>query len=180
MLLHRPADVARLMRPQDVGRHALRLGREQGFDLVHRADQALLLARGQRAQHLRHVAARAGIELGEPLLPDLGQAEEVLPRIEVGGLPLHEPPLLEGLQDAAEIAGIEAKMLGEVRRRHGLAVRQLVDDPCFGQRELAAVIALVQDADLARVEAREAAHRLHAGCLLLHPCLPGDRYDCRR
>jgi len=103
-----------------------------------------------------------------------------LPRIDVRRLALDDAAFQETLEEAAEVAGIDPEILGEIGRGRRLAMRQLVDDPRLGQRELAAVIALVQHADLARVEPRKAPHCLDAQGLLLHASLSGKPHSCRR
>src|SRR5262249_47418741 len=76
-----------------------------------------------------------------------------------------EPALVEPTDDAAQVAGIEAELAAQLTRRHRVTVRQLVEHAALGQRERTGEIALVEQADLLRVETVEAPHRGHP---LLH------------
>ena len=106
------------------------------------------------------MGARAGVDLGERGFALLGERQNGLAAIGLGRAAHEVAALLEALQHATEIAGIEVQLSGQLGRRGGLVMRELVDDAALGQRERAAEQALVQHADPARVEAREAAHGL--------------------
>ena len=54
---------------------------------------------------------------------------------------------------------VEIEVGGELARRHGLAMRQLVEHARFGQGKARVHQAFLQQAELSRVEAREAPHR---------------------
>jgi hypothetical protein len=58
----------------------------------------------------------------------------------------------EALQHAAQVTRIQTELLSELRRRRVLALRKLVKDPTFGQRQRAAEQSCFQDPDLAGVE----------------------------
>ena len=58
-----------------------------------------------------------------------------------------------------EIAVVEVEIGRELARRHLLAMRQLVEHARLGEREARVHQALLQQAELARVEARKAPHR---------------------
>ena len=66
---------------------------------------------------------------------------------------------LEPAQDAAEVAGVEAEVLGELGRGRLRPVGELVEHAAFGERERALQQPFLQHADALRVEAREAPHR---------------------
>ena len=70
-----------------------------------------------------------------------------------------QPLLAEAAQDAAQIPVVEIEVGGELARGHVLAMRQLVEHARLGEREARVHQALLQQAELARVEAREAPHR---------------------
>ena len=72
---------------------------------------------------------------------------------------LQQAVLAEAAQDAAEIAVVEVEIGRERARRHLLAMRELVEHARLGEREARVHQALLQQAELARVEAGEAPHR---------------------
>src|SRR6185437_14101648 len=63
----------------------------------------------------------------------------------------------ESPQQAAQVAGVEGKLDGQFARGRVLALRELVDDAGFGQRQAAIVQALAQNPDSTGVEAAEAS-----------------------
>ena len=67
--------------------------------------------------------------------------------------------LFEIAQDAAQIAGVEIERAADVVCGRGLVVGELVEHPHLAERIGAVEIGFAQDADLARVEAIEAAYR---------------------
>ena len=71
----------------------------------------------------------------------------------------YRPTYLESLEDAAEIAGIETEFSGDIGRGRLVAPADFVEDARFGEREHAAAIAFLQNADTPRVEAVELADR---------------------
>ena len=149
-----------LMAAQDVGHAALRRIAQQARDGRQRFDQARLIVGAERVEQAADLGARAGVDRGERRLALLREGEDGLAAIVLRRLPHHVAALLEALEHPAEIARIEVELAGELACRRGLVMRQLVDDAALGQRERAVQQALAQHADPARVEAREAAHRL--------------------
>ncbi len=82
-----------------------------------------------------------------------------------------QPTLFEIAQQAAEIAGVEIERASNVASGEPIALRQLVEHPHFAERIGAVEIGFPQDADLARIEAVEAADC--CDCLLA--CHAGGR-----
>jgi hypothetical protein len=74
---------------------------------------------------------------------------------------------------AAEVAGVERQLAPEVGRRRRLPLRDLVQHPHLGQGVAAALQGLVEQAELARAEAAEAAQRRHGvfGLARSHPAI---------
>ena len=64
--------------------------------------------------------------------------------------------LFKSAQDAAEVAGVESKLLAEFGGGGLLAVRDFVEHAQFGEREWALEQPFAQHANLARVKAVEA------------------------
>jgi hypothetical protein len=102
---------------------------------------------------------RAAIEFRERLTALRGQAELILPPILRHGLAGEQPVLVELLDDAAEVAGIQAQFQSDALRGRALAMGKFVQHPRLAQRERAFEQLLVEDAELARIEAGERAHR---------------------
>ena len=81
--------------------------------------------------------------------------------------------LLQGAQQAAQVAGVEVEVARQLGGGGPAAVGELPEQARLGQREAGVGELLVQDADAPRVEAVEAAdrrgarigQRLHAGNL---------------
>jgi hypothetical protein len=76
--------------------------------------------------------------------------------------PVKEATPFEAPQDATQIAGVHLQLLADLGRGEPVAVRELVEDARLGQGERAVEVALVQQADLPRVETVEAPHGRHA------------------
>ena len=116
-------------------------------------------AAGKAAEHRADLVARARVQRRERVVAPAGQGEEALPAVGLRAGALEQPALLEAAQDAAQIARIEPELSPERARGDGVLMRELVEDAPLGQGERAGQIALVQEADLPRVEAIEPPHR---------------------
>jgi hypothetical protein len=92
------------------------------------------------------------------LPPARRDRQQALPRVGLGALADDQPARLEAAQDAAQVAGIEAEILGEFGRGRPVAMDDLVEHPRFGERERALQPAFLQHADALGVEAVEAPH----------------------
>ena len=79
-----------------------------------------------------------------------------MPSILLGRPARDQALVLEGLQDAAEIARVEPECLAELRCDDPVPVRDFVDNAPLGQGEGAVEKPFVQYADPPRVEPREA------------------------
>src|SRR5204863_521896 len=75
-----------------------------------------------------------------------------------GPRPADEAALLEGAQDAAQIARVEAEVPAQLGRRRPILMRQLVEHAHFRKREGALEITLVEQADLPGIEPIEPTH----------------------
>jgi hypothetical protein len=64
---------------------------------------------------------------------------------------------LECAQGATQVAAIETERLADLAGGGIVAMRQLVEDARFGEREVAPEVAVAEGADVARVEAVEVA-----------------------
>ncbi len=90
-----------------------------------------------------------------------------LPRVGRRRLAHDEAAPLEIAQYAAQIAGVEIERAADPARRHRAALRDLVKEARLAERIGAVEIGFAQHADLARVEAVEAAHRGDAALQVL-------------
>ncbi len=86
-----------------------------------------------------------------------------MPAVILRALLREQPFVGEAAQDAAEIAVIEVERGGEFARGHLLAMRQLIEHAPFGEGKAGVNQPLLQQSELARVEARKAAHSRDAG-----------------
>src|ERR1700730_4308241 len=85
-----------------------------------------------------------------------------LPPLRFGGGALEHHALLEETEDPAQVARIQPQLPSELGGGGSLAMRELVEHAHLAQRELALEVALLEEADLASVEAIEAPHGGHA------------------
>ncbi len=85
-----------------------------------------------------------------------------LPGVAGGGLAPDQPALFEIAQHARQIAGIEIERAADRACGGRIAAGDLVEHACFAERVGAVEKGFAQHADLARVEAIEAAHRRDA------------------
>jgi hypothetical protein len=135
---------------------------------AHGVHDAAPLGRRQVPKHDGHFVACQLLERRKCGLPASGQGKMRLTRVGVRGRPRDEPAALEALQDAAQIPAVEFQDLRHVgggrldrARRSGIAVvPDLKEHAPFGQRKRALEQLLLQHANLARVEAIEAANRV--------------------
>src|SRR3989442_4102098 len=81
---------------------------------------------GQRRQHRTRRVARARIEHGERLAALGGEAQEALPAVVRRAPCPEQAAALQALQQAAEIAEVEAEVPAQGARRGLPALRQLV------------------------------------------------------
>ena len=162
MALDDPAHVAGLRGAQEVGPVVLGRRREQRFDGVHRLDETRPGVHREPLEHRADLRAGAGVQPGEGGRAARRKPQQGLAAVRVGGSLLDQPALTEGPEDAAQVAGVEPQLLAQVRRRGLLDVRELVERARCGQGKRTGEEMLLQDADLARVETIEPAHRLHA------------------
>ena len=127
------------------------------LDRAHRIEHALALWRRERCEDRAHLLLRAFVERGERAAARSGQREHVAPRIVLGSR-AREPALgAEALENAAEIALVEAERAGKLGGADAAMVRELVHHAHFGQRKRTFEQALVEHADALRVEAVEAS-----------------------
>src|SRR6185312_6494032 len=100
-----------------------------------RFGQATAVNVGQRRQHRRDLLMRSLVEPGEGLPSLGGEAELVLTAVARQGLSRDQPLLVEILDDAAEIAGVEPELDPDLLRGEVLAMRELVEHARLAQRE---------------------------------------------
>src|SRR5262245_2421880 len=158
MTVHDPAHVARLMGAKDVGRLPLGPGAEDALDRVHRLHQPDLLRDGEGGDDLPDLLMGPPLERGERGLAPRGEAKVALAAVGLRPCPADQAALLEALEDAAQIARVEAELAAQPRCRGPVLVRQLIEHAHLAQREGALEVALFEQADLPRVEAVEAPH----------------------
>src|SRR6185312_7404569 len=87
----------------------------------------------------------------------------------VGALAGDELPAAEVAEDAAQVAGVEVELAGELRGACGMAVGELVQHANRGEGEVAAEVRFIENVDAARIESIESADgvdgvRCGAGC----------------
>ena len=103
--------------------------------------------------------ARAGVEWRERLSAGRGQRQPALPRVARHRLAPQQPAALKAAQDTTQVTGIDAQIAGDFGSGRLVAPGELVQHAGFRQRERAFQQALLQYADLLRVEAVEAPYR---------------------
>ena len=165
--MNHPADVARLMRPQEVRcvvpTVVLRRIAQQRRNRAHRLVPARLPGSGQPAEHCADLGARARVERRERAPPVLGQRQRLASSVRGGSLLVHQTALLEAAKNAAQVAFVEREPRGEHRGRRRFArggpVRELVEHAHARQGERAVEQVLAQHADPLRIEAIESPHR---------------------
>src|SRR6478752_1685061 len=74
----------------------------------------------------------------------------------------------KGCEHSAQVAGIERECRGDFGRGRIVAMRELVEDPDFSEREAAVDVRIAQGADASRVEAVEIPDRLGVVIELAH------------
>ena len=132
---------------------------EQPFDGGHRRDQPVAVAVPQRRQHGADIVLHAAFELGEGLASLGGQREPVLPAVRRQRLAGDQAVFVEFLDDAAEVAGIEAEFDPDLLGGQLFPVRQFVQHPRLAQRERAFQQLLIEHAELAGIEPVESPDR---------------------
>jgi hypothetical protein len=126
---------------------------EQSLDLTHGAKESPSLALREPGQKLRDLLARGSVQRRERGPAGLGQIEKRPTTILGRRRTAQETRRLEPLQDAAQVARIHAEIPDQVAGAHFRPRRQFIEHARFGERESAVEKALVQEVDLARVEA---------------------------
>src|SRR5262249_19618603 len=79
--------------------------------------------------------------------------------VPLGRLPRDIAAHFKATQDAAQVAGIEAKVLGNLGRGRLVAMDDLIEDARLGERELALVDTFLQQPDALGVETIESPDR---------------------
>src|SRR5215510_4334114 len=102
------------------------------------------------------------VEFGERFPPFPSQPYETLAAVRFRRLSGDQPTLLESGKQAAEITRVKPQLAAHLGRRRLFTMRQLVNNPGLGQRELAFQYMLAQQADLLSVKPIEAPHRFDA------------------
>ena len=154
-----PAEIAGLRFAQDDVALRCSLRRHHGLDRAHRGDEIILLGRGQPAEQGADLLHGPRFERIEGLASARCQRQDALPTIVGRDVLADQPALVEPAQDAAEVAGIEAEIATDLGRGGAAALPDLVQHARLGQRERAVEPAVLQHAEILRVEAVEAAHR---------------------
>src|SRR5262249_47192021 len=126
-------------------------------DRRHRMHDGLALPVIEYPEQVGDFTARAAVEFGKGGAAFCGQRQLAGTAVGLGWPSGHDLAALQGLQRAAEEAGVEAKRASQVGRGAALALRDLVDDAGFLQRPRTAQELWFDDAQLARVEAVEAS-----------------------
>jgi len=106
----------------------------------------------QRAQQRRDLVPRARVDRREHIAAPVRQGKDDLSAIALRGMLSNDTVGRKALQHTAQVTRIQTELLHELGRRAALALRQLVKDPTFGQRQRTAEQPFLQDADLAGVE----------------------------
>ena len=163
MAMDDPAEIAGPMRPQDIGDGRDKALAQQGLDVSHILDQALLGRGRECAQHGDDLVLGAMVERSEGGAAQRGQGQQALAGVQRAGGALDQTALLEALEQAAEIAGIEAEVADERARGRIFPMGQLVEDAGLGQGEGALEQPLLEHADAPGIEAVEAPDGSDAG-----------------
>src|SRR5262249_10183140 len=121
------------------------------------------IAARELPQHRRHVGVCLLVEVRECGLSRPRERQVGPSSIRVRAGPANDAALVETADHTAQVPGVETELSTDVGGRRLFGMRDLVEHPRFGERELTAEPALLQDADLLRVEAIEAADGLDAG-----------------
>ena len=158
-----PAEVAMSGRAQGVSRRNRRVAREQGLDRLHRADQLRLPGGIELCQHRRDGVLRSLFRRRIDFAALRGQRKVALPCVGLRRFSADQAFLLEIAQQARQVPGVEIERADNVAGGQVVAFRQFVQHAHFAERVGAVEIVFAQDADLPRVEAVEAAHRIDAG-----------------
>src|SRR6185369_8066203 len=83
----------------------------------------------------------------------------------------------KGREHSAQVAGIERECGGDFGRSRIVAMRELVEDPDFSEREVAVHVRIAEGADARRVEAVEIPDRLGVVIELAHETSLGPIVD---
>src|SRR5260370_11483103 len=131
-----PADVARLVRAEDVGEFGLFASHaEQAFNPLQRGNQLRLVGSRQRAQKRGDLVARPRVYRREHLAAAVGQGKDDLSAIALRRMLGDDTLGREALQHAAQVTRIQTEPLRQFGCCGVLALRKLVKDPTFGQRQ---------------------------------------------
>ncbi len=154
-----PADVAGAVAAQEEARRLLRRRLQRLLDRRHRLHDRGALCGIETGEQPADLVARAALELGGGGAALGGQRQLVDAAVVFGWLARHDLAPLQALQGPAQEAGVEPEIAGQIGGGAGGAVRDLVDDARFLQREGTVQQLRLDDAELAGVEAAEAADR---------------------
>src|SRR5262249_34760161 len=111
----------------------------------------------ERRQGCPHLLLRAPVKRSKYLLAVRGQPQMLATRVLRGGLPRNQLTGLESLEDAAQVALVDAEFLRQLARGDTGAVSYLVHHPYFRQGIRAIEQTRAQHADPARVITVEGA-----------------------
>jgi hypothetical protein len=147
------------------GDHGVPGPAERCVNQVHGVHDAPTLGGREGSQQDGHLLSRQLLQRRERGLSARAEGEMRLACVGVRRRACDKPPLFEALEDAAQVAAVDIQRPCEVDSRRcrgaghpGVAViPDLVEHTPFGQRERAVEEFLLQHANLARVEAVEAA-----------------------
>lgn len=152
-----PTHVARLMGAEKVRVVRGGCGREGLFNLVHGGHEFQLISGRNLGEHLLDLLIGTFLERTKHGETFGGEGEMRLAAVGGGGFAMNPPALLELGKDTAEVTGIETEIGGKIGSGHAVMVRHFVKETGLGEGERTIEQSLLQEANLARVEAVEAA-----------------------
>jgi hypothetical protein len=103
-----------------------------------------------------------------------GQAQHVDAPIRRPRRPRQQPARFEAAHDPADVAGVEPQVAGDLAGGRPIAVRELVEEAHFGEREGTVEMAVPEQPDVAGVKAVERADRGNA----VHARIVAKIVDC--
>jgi hypothetical protein len=132
---NKPAQIAGLVLSQQIRSFWPRCVAKQSANNPHSVKQLLPLCWRVPLEHCGHVAIRTLIKRRKDSPPLGGQCKKPLPFVRFGLLSGNELASFEIAEDAADISGVQPKLLADIGGGGLIAVSEFIQDSRFRERE---------------------------------------------
>src|SRR5205085_8171335 len=131
---HNPAEIAGAGAAERNRRFVLARACEQRLDRICRLNEPPLIVFRERAEHRFDLLPRAPVERCERRLSFLRERKQALPAVGGQGRARNQACAREAIEDAAEIAGVQAERAADRLRRRPIATGKLVEHARLSKR----------------------------------------------